>query len=120
MTESRKVCCSSPAAMFYWAIVSLIAWCALSLIGIFWHPLHASSAVTCLLAPGIGCVANWMRNRSLHCVITAPIFLIAAAVFLLSDMGWIHVKISVVWAFVCLGVGIAFFLEGRYTRPRVR
>jgi hypothetical protein len=106
--------------MFYWAVVSLTAWCALSLIGIYWHPLHASSAVTCLLAAGIGCVANWMRNHSLHCVITAPVFLIAAVAFLPSDMSRFHVKTGSVWAFVCIGAGIGFFLEWRYTRPRMK
>jgi hypothetical protein len=29
----------------------------------------------------IGCLANWLRNRSFHCAITAPLFLIAGIAF---------------------------------------
>ncbi len=76
MTEEKRTCCSSPAAMCYWFAASLVAWGALSLIGIYWRPLHGSSTTTILFAMGIGCVANWFRNRTLHCAFTAPVFLI--------------------------------------------
>jgi len=36
-----KVCCSSPASICYWFIVSLAAWAVLAAIGGFWQPLHA-------------------------------------------------------------------------------
>ena len=88
----------------------------LSLIGIYWHPLHAASAATILFAMAIGCVANWFRNRTFHCGITGPLFLIAAMVFLMSDMTLIHVNSLWVWPFVLIGVGMAFLLEWRYTR----
>jgi len=55
MAESRGACCSSPTAIWYWFAASRIAWGALSLIGLHWHPLHASAAVTILLALAIGC-----------------------------------------------------------------
>ena len=116
MTRQVEACCSSPAALCYWFIVSLIAWGVLSVIGIYWRPLHGSSAATILFAMAIGCVANWLRNRTLHCAITGPLFLIAAVVFLLSDMSTTHVNSLLVWPFVLIGVGVAFLLEWRYTR----
>jgi len=116
MTEHKGTCCSSPAAMCYWFAASLMAWGVLSLIGLYWHPLHGSSAATVLFAMAIGCVANWLRNRTLHCAITGPLFLIAAAVFLLSDATMIHVNSLLVWPFVVVGAGIAFLLQWRYTR----
>jgi hypothetical protein len=61
----------------------------------------------------IGCLANWFRNRSFHCAITGPLFLISGVVFLLSGMRVIHVDTSWVWRFVLVGVGIAFLLEWR-------
>jgi hypothetical protein len=64
----------------------------------------------------IRCVANWLRNRTFHCGITGPLFLIAAVVFLLSDASMVHVKSLVVWPFVLIVVGIAFLLEWRYTK----
>jgi len=63
----KLACCSSPASMCYWFAVSLMAWGVLSLIGIYWRPLHGSSAVACLFAMAIGCLANWLRHRSFHC-----------------------------------------------------
>ena len=96
--------------------MSLIAWGVLSLIGTYWRPLHALSAVTILFAMAIGCVANWLRNRTLHCAITRPLFLIAAVVFLLSDVSMFHVNSILVWPFVLIGVGAAFLLEWRYAR----
>ena len=47
--------------MCYWLVVSLLAWGVLSLIGIYWQPLHASSAVVCLFAMAIGCFANRLK-----------------------------------------------------------
>jgi hypothetical protein len=101
MTEHKGDCCTSPAAMCYWFAVS---------------PLHGSSAATILFAMAIGCGANWLRNRTLHCAITGPLFLIAALVFLLSDMTVTHVNGLFVWPFILLGVVIAFLLEWRYAR----
>ena len=82
MTKQIDACCTSPAAMCYWLTVSLIAWGMLSLIGIYWRPVHASSGFTCLFAMAIGCFANWLRNRSFHCAITGPLFLLAGVVLL--------------------------------------
>ena len=92
MTEHKETCCTSPAAVCYWFTVSLVAGGVLSLIGIYWRPLHALSPATTLFAMAVGCVANWLRNRTLHCVITGPLFLIAALVFLLSDVTGTHVN----------------------------
>jgi hypothetical protein len=113
MTKQVEACCSSPATLCYWLIVSLMAWGVLSLIGIYWRPLRASSEAACLFAMAIGCLANWFRNRSFHCAITGPLFLISGVVFLLSGMRVIHVDTSWVWRFVLVGVGIAFLLEWR-------
>jgi hypothetical protein len=97
--------------MCYWIVVSLIAWGVLSLTGIYWRPFHAPPAA-CVLAMGIGCVANWFKNRSFHCAITAPLFLIAGVALLLASVGVIHLNILLVWPFLLIGVAIAFYLNG--------
>jgi len=88
--------------MCYWFAASLIAWGVLGLIGFYWRPLHALSAATILFAMAIGCIANRFRNRTLHCTITGPLFLIAAVVFLLSDVSMAHVNSFFVWPFVLM------------------
>jgi hypothetical protein len=102
--------------MCYWFIVSLISWGVLSLVGIYWRPFHAPSAAACLLAMAIGCIANWLKNRSFHCALTSPLFLIAGGAFLLASVGVIHLNTALVWRFVLVGVGIAFLLEWRYAK----
>ena len=64
----------------------------------------------------IGCFANWVRNRTYHCAVTGPIFLIAGVIFLLSDEGIIHVHALWVWELVLVGAGVAFLLEWRYAK----
>jgi hypothetical protein len=114
MAESKKVCCSSPAAMCYWFASSLAAWGVLSIAGAYWHPLRWYSASTVLFGMGIGCAANWVRNRSFHCAITGPLFLTAAIFFLLAGLRIVHVNARLVWPLLCIGTAFAFLLEWRY------
>jgi hypothetical protein len=95
----------------------MIAWGLLSVGGLYWRPLGPASASTILLAAGIGCVANWRKNRTFHCGMTAPLLLIAGAVFLLSDVGILSVPPWIVWAFVGTGTCVAFLLECKYASP---
>jgi hypothetical protein len=116
MTKQATACCSSPASLCYWFVVSVVAWGVLSLVGIYWRPLHTSPESACLLAMATGCFANWSRNRSFHCAITGPLFLIAGVVFLLSGGLMVHVNTVWVWPLVVIGTGIAFLLEWRYAK----
>ena len=106
-----QTCCSSPSSICFWCSVSLLAWGVLSFVGIYWYPLHASSATTICFAVAIGCAVNWFRNRTMHCALTGPAFLIAGALFLVSGLGMLAVNVSLVWAFVGILTGISFFLE---------
>lgn len=116
MSAQKGACCSSPAAICYWFVASLVAWGVLELIGLYWRPLHAAPAAACTFAMGIGCVANWLRNRTYHCAVTAPLFLIAGVVFLLPSVSTIRVNTSWVWLIVLLGAAVAFLLEWRYAK----
>jgi len=109
-----NVCCTSRASICYWLVASLAAWAVLAAIGMFGHPLHATSEVTCLLAMAVGCFANAFKNRTYHCVLTGPLFLIAAILLLSSN--FTRIKPALIWAVVLVGTGIAFLLEWRYTR----
>src|SRR6266404_9671589 len=82
----------------------------------YWHPLHASSGATCLLAMAVGCFANSIKNRTYHCILTGPLFLIAAILLMSSEI--IHVTPRLIWTGVVVGTGIAFSLEWRYARKQ--
>src|SRR5215469_15280400 len=116
MKKINKACCSSPASIRFWFVVSVLAWGLLSVLGVYWGLLRPYSASTIVLAAAVGCIANWIKNRTLHCGITAPLLLIAGILFLLSDARIVHIEPRVVWPFVLVGIGIAFLLEWRYAR----
>lgn len=118
MLNRRNACCSSPAAMRYWLVATLIAWAILSAIGLIWKPLHATSAITILLAMSTGCFANWARNRTYHCFIDGPLFLAAGALFLLEKLGVFHVHALTIWLPLLIGVTISFWLEWLLARSR--
>lgn len=113
--KKSEACCSSPAAIRYWFAMSLGSWAVLSLVGVYWHPLRAWGAPTILLAIAIGCFANWIKNRTLHCGITGPLFLVVAVLLLLSETRIIEIGSGFMWPTILLGSGIAFLLEWRYT-----
>ena len=113
-----QACCSSPSSMCYWCVASLIAWSLLSLLGLVWYPLHATSAATILFVVALGCFANWIKNRTFHCSISAWVFLAGAVAFLLTDAGVIRIEPRFIWPFVAIGTVLSFILEWRYaTRP---
>lgn len=66
-----------------------------------------------LAAIGLGGVANFWLNRTVHCTIMSPVFLIAAAL-LLADAS----MRGLVWALVLMGTGIALLVEYRYAPQR--
>lgn len=116
--RKQQACCTSPSTMCYWCTTSLGAWGLFSLLGLYWHPLHASSAATILFAASVGCFANWVKHRTFHCAITAWLFLAAAGLFLLANIGLIAIEPRFIWPVVAIGTVVAFLLEWRYaSRP---
>jgi hypothetical protein len=63
--------------------------------------------------------ANWFKNRSFHCALTSPLFLIAGVAFLLARLGVTQLNTLLAWRFVLIGIGIAFLLEWRYAKRSV-
>ena len=118
MADRKNACCSSPAAVVYWLCVTMCSWAVLSLIGTIWHPLHATSAIAILFAMSAGCFANWIRNRTYHCSIDGPLFLVAGALFLLQAIGIVHFPPLIVWLPLLIGIAVSFCLEWRMTRQR--
>ena len=111
-----RLCCSSPTGVLIWCSISLLAWAVLSLFGLYWYPLHASSAATICLAVAFGCVANWIKSRTLHCAITGPLFTIAGTSFLLSEVHLFSIDPTMVWLIVAIVTGFSFLLEWYATR----
>jgi hypothetical protein len=90
-------CCSSPASILYRLGATVVAWLVLSLVGLIWCPLHATSAITILFAMSAGCFANCRHNHTYHYFIDGPIFLVAALLFLLLTLGTAQFPSWAVW-----------------------
>ena len=111
-TPSAQVCCSTPASMLFWGIVFVATFVALMLVSVYyWRPLSTAALA---FAIGVGCVANWLKNRTYHCGITGPIFLLGSGLFLMTALAIVHVNSAIVWGLLIAGTVIAFALEARY------
>jgi hypothetical protein len=117
MSTSRPACCTSTAALCYWFAASLVAGGLLLLVEQAFPPSRVSASAIVVLAMGIGCVANFARNRTYHCAITGPLFLVAGLLFALSDKRILTLGHQLLWGIVLVGAGIAHLLERTYARP---
>ncbi len=117
MNGARPICCTSPAALCYWFAASLVAGGILLLGEHFYLAARVSMSATAVLAMGVGCVANFARNRTYHCAITGPLFLAAGLLFALSDKRVVSVSHQLLWGIILVGACAAYLLERVYARP---
>ena len=108
-----QTCCTSPAAMWFWAAAFAVLYEMGLLMRSTW-PVFEPYADTLLLAAlGAACFINFGRNRTLHCGLTGPLFLVAAIVAALIEAGIWGVSEEVLWGVVLIGVALAFLIEWR-------
>lgn len=113
-----QTCCTSPAAMWFWAAAFAVLYGSGLLARSTW-PMFEPYADTLLLAAlGLACFINFGRNRTLHCGLTGPVFLIAAAVAFLMEAEVWDVNEDALWGLVLVGVALAFFIEWRVVGRR--
>ena len=113
-------CCTTPSAMGFWAAAFVLLYGAALLLASVWPALGPYGDTPILAALGIACFINYSRNRTLHCGITGPIFLIGAVAAALIESGRWVADLPVVWGIVLLGVGIACVIEWRTVRQNAR
>lgn len=110
---ARGFCCSSRGALCYWAAVFAIVY-GIGLGLAIW--LHAQTYELPILfgAIGLACVANFARNRTFHCLITGPFFLIVAIAVALEVHGAWRIGAGFLWPVILVVVGTALLLERRF------
>lgn len=100
------------AGLLVWGIPAL-----LMAIGIAWSDARAWLWIPSLVFAGGACVANAARCGRLHCFITGPVFLIAAAAALLDATKVVPLAWAWILAFVVAGTALGYGLEwvrGKY------
>jgi hypothetical protein len=105
--------CTTPAAMRLWSVVFGVLFGVSLLLGRIWPELQHYGDTMILLALAAACFVNFGRNRTLHCGLTGPLFLVAAIVALLMETEIWSVDQNILWGVVLIGVAVAFLIEWR-------
>ena len=108
-----RSCCTTPAAMCFWAAMFVVIYGAGLLVRSAWPAVQPFGDTLILVALAAACVINFGRNRTLHCGMTGPLFILGAVAAALIEAGTWQFDMAIVWVVVLLGVGIAFFIEWR-------
>jgi hypothetical protein len=108
-----QTCCTSPVAMWFWAVVFALLYGGGLLLRSRWAAFEPYGDTLLLGALAAACVINFGRNRTLHCGLTGPLFLAAAVVAALIEGGLWRVDADALWTVVMVGVAIAFLIEWR-------
>jgi hypothetical protein len=104
-------CCTTPSAMGFWAAAFVLLYGAALLLSSVWPGLRPYGDTLIFLALGAACFINFSRNRTLHCGITGPIFVVGAIAAAFIESGTWAFDLGVLWGIVLFGVGIAFVVE---------
>ena len=113
--RQKPLCCLTRRAACTW----IAAFCILYGLGIMvLHLEHIGryQGTALFAAMGLACFVNFAQNRTFHCVITGPFFLLVALALALQTHGMWHVSRTGLWPAVLIVVGIAFLLERRFAR----
>lgn len=108
-----RSCCTTPAAIAFWAASFVIISGAALLLASVWPAGRVLGDTLILIALAVACFLNFWRNRTLHCGITGPMFLLGAVAAALIEVGAWRFEMAVVWALVLVGAGIALVIEWR-------
>jgi hypothetical protein len=100
-----NACCTTPAAMCFWAAAFVVLYGACLVLRSVWPSLEGYGDTPLLAALGTACFINFGRNRTLHCGITGPIFILGAVAVGLIEAGAWAFEQSAVWGFVLIAVG---------------
>lgn len=106
-------CCTTPSAMCFWATAFMLLYGAGLVIGSLRPDLRQYTDTYLLGALGLACLANFGRNRTLHCGLTAPLFLFGAVAMSLIEARLWHADGAAVWGIVLIGVGLSLVIEWR-------
>lgn len=109
----KTLCCTSPGALCYWGAAFVILY-AIGLGLVFWLRWQPYELVVLFTALGLACFVNLVRNRSFHCAITGPFFLLVALGLGLEAAGIWRAGREILWPAVVIVVCAAFLLERRF------
>lgn len=114
--QARWCSCTTPGAIAFWIAAFLVFYGSGLLVLQLWPPAQSYDGAVLFAAIGLACIANFAWNRTFHCAITGPLFLLVAGAWALETAGVWDVQIPSLWPLVLIVVGVALLLERRYAR----
>lgn len=110
--HEKRLCCLTPKAACTWVAAFLILY-GLGLVVLHLGHLERYRGTVFFAAMGLACFFNFARNRTFHCFITGPFFVLVAIALAFETLGVWRLSNAVLWPVVLIVVGIAFLLERR-------
>lgn len=115
---TRFSCCTPRVYGYYLAVFSILFGAGLLALQL-WAGADRYFNAVLFASLGIACLVNLARNRTLHCLITGPFFLLVAAALALRAAGIWNISVPFLWPIVLIVVGAALLVEWRFAeRPR--
>jgi len=102
--------------MCFWTAMFVLFYGAGLLLGMVWPAVRHYQDTVILIALAAACFVNFRRNRTLHCRLTGPLFLVGAIVAMLAEAGIWGVDQAALWGVLLVGVSLAFLIEWRTVR----
>jgi hypothetical protein len=91
--------------MLYWGVAFALLYVIGLVVRSVWPAVNPYADTLLLIALGSACFLNFGRNRTLHCGITGPVFLLGAIVAAIVEARIWSFDLSFVWGTVLITVG---------------
>ena len=113
-----RSCDTTPSAIFFWAAVFVLAYGAGLLLRSVFPAFQPFGDTVILVALAGACFANFRCNRTFHCALTGPLFVVGAVAAGLIEANVLRLDMAIVWGVVVLGVVVAIVFEWRTLQGR--
>ena len=111
----KRFCCLTSRTACTWIAAFFILY-GLGLIVLHLEHVEGYQGPAFFATMGLACLVNLAQNRTFHCVITGPFFLLVVVALSLQSYGMWNVSKAALWPTVLIVVGFAFLLEQRFAR----
>jgi hypothetical protein len=109
----QTCCTTTPAAMAFWGFAFVLVYGLARVAGSFWPAVGHYGDTIILASLGVACFANFARNRTLHCGLSGPIFVVGALVAAAVEAGVWDLDLRVIWGILLAAVAGALLIEWR-------
>ena len=99
--------------MCFWGVIFVAFYAVSQVFRIVWPPLERYGDTLVLAAMAGACLVNFRVNRTLHCSLTGPVFVVAAAITALVNARIWRIDMALVWSAIVAVVALAFLIEWR-------